>query len=149
MLSAEIHLRSAYLFSVSTLCLTFSILLEYLLPAMLCQCLTRERQWWQNQRYISNSEEVIDEKRNWRPQVKELFCLTWHGRSTADLNRSTSKTIRWFLSRSSITLGCEMARGVAPPLGAFSFGEKRGATNPRLRGLVATRCYYPSWARVS
>ena len=53
--------------------------------------LTRERRWWQIHRFISNSEEVIDEKtsRNRRPGKRNIFCLTWPGRSTVHLNRST------------------------------------------------------------
>ena len=81
---------------------------------------TRERWWWRNHRSISKREEVIGEKLDEIdvPENGTFFCLTWPGRSTVDLNRSTRtpldserpQAIRWSLSR-FITLRSEMARG--------------------------------------
>ena len=52
--------------------------------------LTRERRWCQNQRSISNSEEVIDEKLSRKTNPGNWTFLVWPrlARSTVDLNRS-------------------------------------------------------------
>ena len=86
--------------------------------------LTRERRWWQISALSQIAKKLLTKnltKLTSRKTEHFLFDLTWKVNgwpkwlNSHTIGFRTSQAIRWSLSRSSITLGSEMARGVPPP----------------------------------